>query len=258
MFVLAAVGIQDTSRLDLAASIRTVKERYFPQHFPGEWDHTEFKGRFIRNLGTRLAEGKGVFSPRGYSTLSRGDFGRMVFDLSLVWRRFRPQVYVVVVDKRELIQKRTVPNPVGLAYTFLQQRLTLQATRVYGKSEGVLLIADEQTTHERYFRKGEIHEARAALTSNLRGAPIDFDAILDKPIWINPSLNTIDREIIQLADIAAYTTAQFVLRNGPPTEKYLFWDAVRPCFATHWNTGLVADGGLAIYPKPQPYPPGLT
>lgn len=258
LFVLAAVGIQDTSRLDLAGELRTIKGRYFPDHLLRPWGDTELKGRFLNQAGSRLASGKAPLSPPGYAHLSKAQFGSLVFELSRVWRRFRPEVFAVVIDKRVLISDEDVPNPVALAYALLQQRLTLQVSRAHGRSEGVLLIADEQTTHERYFHEGTIHDVRSGLSSNLEGIEIDYDVLLDKPLWIDPSLSTVEREVIQLADLAAYTTAQFVLRDGPPTEKHLFWKAMRPCYATHWNTGRVTGGGLTIYPKPSAYPPGLA
>lgn len=261
-FVLSAVGIPETSRLDLARRIREVKACHFLKDFPdGPWKDTEIKGRFLRMAADRLQKGKTPLTPLGYRSLSsQKKLEAMCRDLGLVWHRFRPLIYVVAIDKNKLIQRsrNTRFHPLGIAYTYLQQRLSLLVAQVYGQSEGVLMIADEQTAHESLFRQGQVHKVRKAMTAKGRlTIPPDFDLILDKPIWINPDLNVMDREIIQLADITAYSAARLVRSRNVPAEPWFFWQGISSRLSVHWSNGRIEGGGFTIYPKPTPYPPGL-
>jgi hypothetical protein len=88
-------------------------------------------------------------------------------------------------------------------------------------------------------------------------AKVNFALILDKPIWIDPTLNVMDREIIQLADIAAYSAARYVMSGTAPTDPCFMWDQIRPCLATHFQRGCLEDAGFTISPRPATYPPGL-
>jgi hypothetical protein len=262
-FVLSAVGIPETSRLDFARRIQEVKATHFPKDFPsGPWKNTEIKGRFLRMAGDRLQRGKYPLNPLGYRALSSTDkLERLCADLARLWPRFRPLVYVVAIDKKKLIQRTRNRrlHPLGIAYTYLQQRLSLLVAQVYGQTEGVLMIADEQSAHESFFRQGQVHKVRTHLTDRGRMTrPPDFNLILDKPIWINPDLNVMDREIIQLADITAYSAARLIQSNAVPAEPWFFWQQIAACLSVHWTSGCIEGGGLTIYPKPNPYPPGLA
>lgn len=144
-----------------------------------------------------------------------------------------------------------------MTYTYLQQRLSLLVEQVYGRT-GVLMIADEQTAHESLFRQGTVHKVRTHMTSRGRmSRPPNFNLILDKPIWIDPELNVLDREIIQLADIVAYSSARLVQTNSVPTDPWFIWPQIADCLSVHWTSGCIGKAGFTIYPEPIPYPPGL-
>jgi hypothetical protein len=164
-FILSAVGIPENSRLDLANAILNVKTKYFPGHEAEEWKHSELKGSFLRKAGDRLASGRSPMTPTAYASLTKGQYGALCTDLGRLWQRFRPLVYLVAIDKTTLVQReaRRRYHPVGLSYTFLQQRLSILVERVHGRS-AVLLIADEQTAHEKYFRSGSLHHVRKQIT----------------------------------------------------------------------------------------------
>lgn len=256
LFILAAVGIADTQRIDLARALIGLKEKWLTGK--GTWGDTELKGRHLQRTGERLRAGQAVVDPKGYRKLTSADFGLLRVELGRLWHRFNPMVYAMVIDKRELVAKDVRFSPIGLAYTLLQQRLAQLLDRVYGTTEGCLLIADQQTAHEEFFRSGEMLRTRQALTRRMRAAQRPkFDLLLDKPMWIDPNLNVLDREIIQLPDIVAYSTAQLVQKGEPPTEAWCQWNKMSRQFVREWSTGFIEDAGITIYPKPAAYPPGL-
>jgi hypothetical protein len=257
-FILSAVGIKETSRPDLAKSIQHFKDIYFPGWPLLSWKDTEIKGRHLKQAATRLSSGRIVLRPDGWRTLTSHQFVRLVADLERLWRKFRPMVYVVAIDKSRVLNQRSPrPDPVGAAYTFLQQRLALMHGQVFGGTEGVLLIADEQTSHEKFFRQGHLTTLRTRLTAGLPMQP-DFNLILDKPVWIDPKLNEYDREILQLPDIVAFASAQAVLHGKVPAEPSLLWRHIAPCLMSHWRNGTPVGGGFFIWPRPVGgYPTGL-
>jgi len=54
---------------------------------------------------------------------------------------------------------------------------------------------------------------------------------LDKPVWVNAELGDNEREIIQLADIVAYTAAQACVGGACPMEAYYLWSEISSCVA---------------------------
>lgn len=252
-FILGAVGIAETSRKDLAEDIMDVKDRYLPTWRQSPWKDSEVKGRFLHNAVTKLASGR-LPSHTGFRNLSLRSARALCTDLSRLLLKFRPIIYAVAVDKASLARKRVPLEPEGIAYSFLQQRLALLVDEVFGDAEGALMVADEQQSHERLFRSGRMLEIRTQITSGLPVQP-NFDLVLDRPVWIDPNLHPLDREILQLPDIVCYAISELVSSGATPSGAGHLWAEIRTCFATHFHTGAIADGGISIYPRPSRYPP---
>lgn len=159
---------------------------------------------------------------------------------------------MTAVDKKALLVKKNAAPPLGAAYTYLQQRVALTVEKVHA-GEGAILVADQQTQHERFFRSGEMNSVRDGMTGPLPVQP-NFNLVLDKPLWIDTELSGWDREILQLSDVVAYSAAECLRRGEAPKEPCFLWDKIRPHFAVQWSTGSVESGGFAVYPKPARYP----
>ncbi|MEO8261431.1 MAG: DUF3800 domain-containing protein [Pseudolysinimonas sp.] len=250
-FVLAAVGVPDTSRQKLALDLRKIRERYFGD-MASDWAATELKGRSIAITRARLFESLSTgAAPAGYEQLiDRKKFGNLESDIAHVFARFRPIVFVVAVDKRRLAAEQPDATVLGTAYGALSRRvaLTVQDT---APGESAMFVADEQREHEQYFGSGELAASRRRM--NQTGArPAQFDLILDKPLWIDSAQSSLDREIIQLADIAAFHVrerAKGSVPSGP------IWPALRRCLRA--SNGSVKNDGLVIHPKPKTWPEAL-
>src|SRR5207247_8897772 len=122
-----------------------------------------------------------------------------------LYTKIRPTVYAVAVDKRALPRPPQPWDPVTIAYSFLQQRLAFLVDEVFGDAEGALMVADDQQSHEKLFRSGKMLATRLQITGGLPRQP-NFDLVLDRPVWIDPDLHPLDREILQLSDIVCYST----------------------------------------------------
>lgn len=252
-FILGAVGIKETMRKDLAEDIREIKTRYFPGWDQRSWKDTEIKGRHLHQAMTMTRVGR-VPWERGYQHLDLRQVGSLCADLARLFRQFRPIVYVMAIDKVAHARVRgQLREPEAIAYAFLEQRLALLIDDVYGDAEGALMIADDQQSHERLFRTGRMLEVRTTITAGLPRQP-NFDLVLDRPVWIDPMLHPLDREILQLPDIVCYSVATLLQRGSPPTSAAHMWKYIRPCLAYHFNTGEPKDAGLSIYPRPSPFP----
>src|SRR6266705_529787 len=201
-FVLAAVGIAETSRNDLAANIVQIKDRYFSKWRDFPWKDSEIKGRYLHNAMTRLAARRRP-SQNGYRTLTLSRAQRLCADLNRLFLKFRPIIYAVAVDKRALARRPQPWEPVAVAYSFLQQRLAFLVDEVFGDAEGALMVADDQQSHEKLFRSGKMLATRLQITGALPRQP-NFDLVLDRPVWIDPNLHPLDREILQLPDVVCY------------------------------------------------------
>jgi hypothetical protein len=57
---------------------------------------------------------------------------------------------------------------------------------------------------------GGIHEIRSELENDLTRVP-NYNLVLDKPLWVDTDLSVWDREIIQLADIAAFLVTKLIV-----------------------------------------------
>jgi hypothetical protein len=247
-FTLAGVGIRDTSRRPAAEALFKLKKRHFGDAVLGPWADTEIKGRYLFRAARGAASNNPLKSPAGYERLnSPGKVNALIRDLGLVIAKFRPLVFAAVVDKNEMLATNRELHPLGVAYTYLHQRIAIAMEDLYA-GDGAIVVADQQTQHEAYFRAGGLHRTREILSTGLRRTP-NYDIVLDKPLWVDTDLSSWDREIIQLADIVAYTANEYVRRGEPPTEPCYLWKQIEPCFAVNFSTGNIAGGGISLYPK---------
>ncbi|WP_062517689.1 DUF3800 domain-containing protein [Demequina gelatinilytica] len=255
LFALAAVGIHDSSREPLAEEIVRLKERNFGAEALGsDWGATEIKARHLW-LASRRAHGEQVAgAPAGYAGVAdKKHLNDLLRDLGQLFAKFRPLVFSVVVDKRALAAVDPTLNPLGVAYARLYERVA-QTLGSVNRGEGAIFVADRQDEHEAYFNSGAMHEVRQGLASKGANRP-NFNLVVDKPVWIDPTLSTWDRELIQLADLVAFATRAWYGAGQPPTDRHLLWDKIEPCFAAHWNTTKAQGGGIIVFPDPGKYPP---
>lgn len=248
-FVLSAVGIRDSSRKPLAEALFELKLRHFGSASADlPWADTEIKGRYLFRASRSVATGNVLENPVGYrgiGTVEQVD--SLVSDLGLLFAKYRPLVFAAAIDKRELLRRGLDHSPLGVAYAYIHQRIALAMEKLYA-GDAAIIVADQQTQHETFFRSGKMNEVRERITGPLRIKP-NFNLVLDKPLWVDTDLSSWDREIIQLADIVAYTVAESVKRGQAPAERWYLWDRIAPCLAIHWSNGGILGGGLAIHPK---------
>src|SRR6266540_5652336 len=98
-FILAAVGISETSRKDLAEDLSEIKDYFFPGWRARPWGETEIKGSYLRAAHKRLAHRRRPAKPTGYHRLTVNRLDRLIHDLGSLFRKFRPHIYVVAIDK---------------------------------------------------------------------------------------------------------------------------------------------------------------
>ncbi len=200
-----------------------------------------------------MQRGKTIVRPAAYRVLTPASANHLFAEVGGLFEKYRPLVFSVAVDKEALLQRHQEPFPVlGVAYTYLLQRIALTMEKTYS-GETALVVADQQTAHERFFRSGRMHEVRSALCAGLPVQP-NFDLVLDKPLWIDTALSVWDREILQLADIVAYSTGQWASGRAVAQEPCFLWRHIRPCLAVGWTSRTVEGAGLVIYPRPSDYP----
>lgn len=257
-FVLAAVGIRDSSRKPLAEALFEIKAHHLgPVVGTSAWAESEIKGRYLARVTHSVSKGHRLMNPEAYRALrTQPQVDAFVRDLGMLFAKYRPLIFTIVVDKQDLLRVRqlgrSMEEPLGAAYTYLQQRVALTMERLHA-GEGALLVADQQTQHETFFRSGNLNKVRDRMTEPLPMKP-NFKLVLDKPLWVDTELSTWDREIIQLADIAAYAATECMLRGTAPVEPCYLWSVIRPNLAAQWTTGHAQAGGFAIYPSRAPYP----
>ncbi|TPX05833.1 DUF3800 domain-containing protein, partial [Schumannella luteola] len=207
-FVLSAVGIRDTSRRPLAEDIDRIKRLRLGAAADRDWNDTELKGR--RLAITRRALDGGHPEPAAYAEIT--DLKRLDAleqELRMQFARFRPLTFSVAIDKRRLFTRRPGDSALGWAYAFLYRRMALSLERLY-PGEGGVLVADQQTEHEKAFTTGDLTRLRDDLAEAAPWLRADYRLLLDRPLWIDSTLSTWDREIIQLADLVAFTTHEGV------------------------------------------------
>jgi hypothetical protein len=248
LFSLAAVGIHDESRAPLAEDLHAIRLRHLGKAVDsGEWKDTEIKARYLWLAHESISGPARGKLPEPYRPLvDRAKLNLLLFDIEKVFAKFRPVVLAAIVDKPRLGDGA---HPIGAAYASLYQSAVLMLENVYGGSTGAF-VADEQHEHEAHFASGAMRAAREAAASRGKYRP-NFNLVLDKPLWIDSRLSTWDREIIQLADLAAFATRAWAAAGAPPSERHFLWRAIEPCLATDWRKGTgVRGAGLSLIPDP--------
>lgn len=256
-FTLSAVGIRDSARKPLADALFETKKRHFGDDaLVGPWVDTEIKGRFLRRAARSVSAGITPQKPSGYARVDTPKkMAHLINDLGLLISKHRPLVLSVTIDKARLLRKpdQAAHDVLGTAYALLQERVALTLEKLY-VGESAILIADQQTQHERYFRSGTMHSMRHAMSSKLAVKP-DFELIVDKPLWLDTDLSSWDRELLQLADMVAFSCHRCVDTGLPPVEDSYLWPQIVRSMAVHWRNGEVDQAGFTVYPRPMPdYP----
>jgi len=250
-FVLATVGVQANSRKPLANDLFELKRRHFGDGVLGQpWGDSEIKGRYLFRAARSAANSKVLSHPVGYAALDTVQrVEALASDLSLIFAKHRPLVFAVAVDKRAILAKEHIPerSPLGVAYAYVHQRIALGLEKLYS-GDAAIIVADQQTQHEAFFRSGKMNAVRDEISAKLVMQP-DFNLVLDKPLWVDTDFSSWDREIIQLADIVAYTVGECMKRGTAPEEACYVWRSIRSSLAIHWSSGEVSGAGFAVYPK---------
>ena len=245
-FVLSAVGIHDTSRRPLAEALDRIKRERLG--LAADWNATELKGRRLAITRRRVA-GHPADPEADYPAVAdAAALDALEGDIRRLYSRFQPLVYTVAIDKRRLFAARPGDPALGWAYAFLYRRIALAVERIY-PGEGAILVADQQTEHEKAFRTGELTRIRDQIAAE-GTLQVDYRPLLDRPLWIDAGLSTWDREIVQLADLVAFTTNEGVNRGFDSPGAAPFWPTVRRVLAENWGTGQPDGEGLVIFPHP--------
>jgi hypothetical protein len=250
-FVLSAVGIRDTERRPLAEALDALKTARLGSRPDRPWNETELKGRRLAITRRRL-EGARADAEADYAAISdAAELDEVETETAGLFARFRPMVFTVAIDKRRLFAERPGEPALGWAYAFLYRRIALELERDH-PGEGGVLVADQQTEHEKAFRDHELTRIRDELASRGR-LRADYRLLLDRPLWIDSSLSTWDREIIQLADLVAFTTHEGVDRGFRSDGARALWPAIHAVLARDEH-GEPDGEGLVIFPKPEIWP----
>lgn len=253
--VLAAVGIQDSARGPLARALLALKDKRLrlpDGSVAPQWEANEIKGRYLAQASRAVDKGD-VPARAAFRSAFAVDQGKGLYAaLRNLLNRYRPVVFVAVVDKARLLEAGNSVAPLGAAYAVLYQRVAQMLGNVFD-GENAVFVADQQLEHTRYFEDGNMIATREAMNALLHRGP-EYNLVLDKPLWIDPRHSVWDREIIQLADIVAYSAYELAKTGKRPDAPHYLWDAIHPWFARHWGTGEVARAGLTIFPKPSRYP----
>ncbi|MFE7844895.1 DUF3800 domain-containing protein [Microbacterium sp. NPDC057407] len=255
-FTLSAVGIRDSARKPMADALFETKKRHFgAEAMEGPWADTEIKGRHLRRAERGATVGVPLQSPAGYSRLATPKrVTGLVNDLGLILYKHRPLVLSVTIDKAQLIAAdEKYRHPLGVAYALLHERVAFTLEKLY-VGESAVLIADQQTEHERYFRSGDMHRMRHLMASKLAVKP-NFELVVDKPLWLDTDLSSWDRELLQLADIVAYSCSECVTSGVAPATPTYLWPQIRRSMAVHWRAGEIHQAGFTVYPRKRTYYP---
>jgi len=253
LFVLGAAGIRDTSRKSLAQELVRVKRVHFGDLVDTlDWNATEIKGRHIAVARKRFTpDAHQQELPAGYAVFSTPErLDDFEDDLRLIFARYRPIVFTIVIDKTRL-KVRPGQSALEWAYAFLYRRVALTLQRMFD-GEGGVFVADQQAEHENTFNAGRLMDVRDGINQGGKRRA-EYERILDKPLWIDTKLSSWDREIIQLADIAAFLASE-AIKGGKPPRNAELWAELRRCMAVRADTGEPDGEGLVIFPKPDVWP----
>ncbi|MDO9063006.1 MAG: hypothetical protein Q7U41_00355, partial [Microbacterium sp.] len=125
-FSLSGVGIRDSSRRPLAESLIKLKRKHFGAAVEGPWGDTEIKGKFVTQATPAMRRRIRGTLPRGWESIDSAEkVDALSRDIGLLLDKFRPLVFVIAIDKREMLRVNKTANPVGVAYTYLHQRIAL-------------------------------------------------------------------------------------------------------------------------------------
>ena len=249
--LMGTMCIRDSQRWSLFNHVAEAKSEFFPNWEHSPWQDSELKGKHLAGAIRRLEKNLSPQTPKAYQQISYGRMQELIDRIFQIFRRFTPVFYFVGVDKQRLQDDLRKPtSPIAAAYVILQLQAARLVEGVYNMGEGGMFIADEQNQHERLFRKGEVHALRDYVVG-IAGHPPDMRGILDKPLWVNKGELEVDREILQLIDIAVYSVGN-ALVSGDWNQKW-FQNLV-PYIASNWNGDEVWDGGIIIFPPPASYP----
>lgn len=251
-FVLSAVGIRDTSRRPLAEALDALKRTHLGD--AGEWGDTELKGRRLAVTRKRIA-GLGRERDIEYeyaSVRSAQQHAALVHATGLMFDRFRPLTFTVAIDRTRLEALHPGSSALGWAYAFLYRRIAVALERLY-PGEGGVLVCDRQDAHEKQFTSGELLRIRDELATRAH-LKADYRILLDRPLWMDPTQSTWDREIIQLADLVAFTTHEGVKRGFDSDDARGLWPSIRASLNVDAKTGRPDEEGLVIFPKPAAWP----
>jgi len=250
-FVLSAVGIRDTERRPLAEALDALKRERLGARPDRPWNETELKGRRLAVTRRRL-EGARPDAEADYAAITdAAELDAVEAAAAALFSRFQPLVFTVAIDKRRLFVERPGEPALGWAYAFLYRRIALELERDH-PGEGGILVADQQTEHEKAFRDHELTRIRDELARHGR-LTADYRLLLDRPLWIDSSLSTWDREIIQLADLVAFTTHEGAERGFASPGTRALWPTIRTVLARDEH-GSPDGEGLVIFPKPEVWP----
>lgn len=256
-FTLSAVGIRDSSRKPMADGLFEIKRKHFGNAADDEpWQDTEIKGRYLSRAARSVASGTVLKSPMGYRSLDTPEkVSGLVRDLGLLIDKHRPIILSATIDKSRLVSTQPLEKhePLGAAYSIIHERIALSLEKLY-TGESAILIADQQADHERFFRSGEMNRRRREISSTLRVQP-NFDLVVDKPLWLDTELSSWDRELLQVADIVAYSTTNCVQRGRYPEHESFLWPQITRSMAMHWRTGDIHQAGFTVYPRGRKYYP---
>lgn len=250
-FIVAAVGVRDLSRAPLAQALTELKKKHFGTDvFERDWSTSEIKGSFLNHAMVHAAKGKVMAAPSAYRVLDSVEKAEaLIADIGLLFTTFRPIIFIQVIDKRTMLTREVEVAPLGVAYAYLNARIARVVEQQYS-GESAMIVADEQQEHEKHFNTGGLNRAREAVVNHWSHKP-NFDLVMDKPLWIDPKLSSWDREIIQLADIVAFSASKVMAQGSAPTGRQFLWREIRACL----NVNVTSDGrvyeGFGIYPTPR-------
>lgn len=250
-FVLSAVGIRDTERQPLAEAVYALKERWLGTSSDRPWGETELKGRRLAITRRRL-EGARPDPEADYPAIaSSAQLDALEEGIGELFAGIDGMAFTIAIDKNRLFETRPGVPALGSAYAFLYRRIALTLAARFPGEHGIL-IADQQAEHEKAFRDHELTRVRDELAAEGR-LTADYRLLLDRPLWIDSSLSTWDREIIQLADLVAFTTNEGLSRGFDSRAARELWPHIRPALAPDEH-GSPDREGFVIYPNPREWP----